>query len=94
MDSTTEVQNRQIAAHILDLFGIEGFDEHITYIRDRPFNDHDYALDGHKLRDLGWSQRVDFATGLNATVEWYKKNLPYWWHFLPDSDEEKDCHSS
>ena len=86
MDSNCEVENRQVASYILELFGIKKglFDEHITYISDRPFNDREYALDGHKLRDLGWSQRVDFDSGLATTVEWYRKNLPYWWQSIPD----------
>lgn len=87
VDSAYEVQNRQVAAHILDLFGHKDFDKHVSWIPDRPFNDHDYALDGQKLRDLGWTQRVDFSTGLATTVEWYKKNLTYWWDSFPDDQK-------
>ena len=90
VDSAYEVQNREVAAHILDQFGQKDFDKHVSWILDRPFNDHDYALDGRKLRNLGWTQQVDFTTGLTMTVEWYKKNLPFWWHSLPDSQEDKD----
>ena len=87
MDSGWEVENIQVARRILELFGIKRFDEHITYVADRPFNDHDYALDGHKLQDLGWSQYTDFDSGLATTVEWYKKNLPYWWDSIPDEQK-------
>ncbi|ERF68061.1 hypothetical protein EPUS_08497 [Endocarpon pusillum Z07020] len=48
-------------------------------ITDRPFNDHDYRVDGSKLETLGWRQRVPFAVGLRATVDWYRKNIHAWW---------------
>lgn len=50
----------------------------IEYVRDRPFNDLRYAVDGSKLRKLGWEQKVSFEEGLAATVEWYGK-FSNWW---------------
>lgn len=45
---------------------------------DRPFNDRRYAVDGTKLRKLGWKQRVTFEEGLATTVEWYGR-FSNWW---------------
>ncbi|KAF2962679.1 hypothetical protein GQX73_g10896 [Xylaria multiplex] len=55
------------------------FSKWIKYTHDRPFNDHRYAVDGTKLRQLGWEQKTSFAEGLKITVEWYKRFGEEWW---------------
>ena len=51
--------------------------EHVT---DRAGHDRRYAIDSSKLRrELGWTPTyVDFASGLAATVEWYRANEEWW----------------
>lgn len=51
----------------------------VKYTHDRPFNDHRYAVDGTKLRNLGWDQRTTFAEGLAITVDWYRQFGETWW---------------
>merc|ERR1712230_195593 len=46
---------------------------------DRPFNDHRYAVDGTKLRQLGWEQKTSFSDGMAITVDWYKRFGEKWW---------------
>ena len=47
----------------------------ITYVKDRPGHDRRYAIDCRKLRqELGWTQSVSFAEGLEKTVRWYLDN--------------------
>lgn len=47
----------------------------ITFVKDRPGHDRRYAINCDKIkRELGWSQSVDFETGLEKTVDWYLKN--------------------
>ncbi len=44
----------------------------IRHVTDRPGHDRRYAVDASRLhRELGWTQQVDFAAGLAATVRWY-----------------------
>ncbi len=44
----------------------------IRYVTDRPGHDRRYALDTAKARkELAWMPRVDFASGLQQTVNWY-----------------------
>jgi dTDP-glucose 4,6-dehydratase len=44
----------------------------ITSVADRPGHDRRYAIDCAKLqRELGWSPRESFETGLARTVDWY-----------------------
>ena len=50
-----------------------------TIVPDRPGHDRRYLLDSSKIRaKLGWSATVDFASGLAATVEWYRANEAWW----------------
>jgi dTDP-glucose 4,6-dehydratase len=46
--------------------------QQITYVADRPGHDRRYAINCAKLqRELGWSPRESFATGIEKTVDWY-----------------------
>ena len=47
-------------------------------VADRPGHDKRYAIDASKIeRDLGWTPRETFETGLRKTVRWYLEN-PAW----------------
>jgi dTDP-glucose 4,6-dehydratase len=62
---------------ILDELRPEGarHDRLITYVKDRPGHDKRYAIDCRKLqKELGWSPRESFETGIRKTVEWYLDN--------------------
>ena len=37
--------------------GTKNYDDWITYVEDRPFNDQRYYICAKKLKDLGWSQK-------------------------------------
>ncbi|PPJ56266.1 hypothetical protein CBER1_06363 [Cercospora berteroae] len=78
VDSKDEIENLDLAKKLCKAFGIEDFEKHIQYTRDRPFNDCRYAVNGDKLAKLGWKQRVSFAEGLEQCVEWYQ-TFPTWW---------------
>ncbi|WP_156640007.1 dTDP-glucose 4,6-dehydratase [Bosea sp. PAMC 26642] len=51
----------------------------IAYVTDRPGHDARYAIDAGKIgRELGWTPKETFETGLRRTVAWYLDN-PSWW---------------
>lgn len=56
--------------------------ELITFVTDRPGHDRRYAIDPAKSeRELGWTPRESFETGLARTVDWYLDN-GWWWRPL------------
>lgn len=69
-----------ILCSILDELHPEGAPHNrlITYVKDRPGHDRRYAIDCTKLqRDLGWSPRESFHTGIRKTVQWYLDNAKW-----------------
>jgi dTDP-glucose 4,6-dehydratase len=69
--------NLEITKELLRLTG-RGWDESVRHVTDRPGHDRRYALDASKAWALGWSPRVDFATGLAETVAWYGARQDWW----------------
>lgn len=51
----------------------------ITFVTDRPGHDLRYAIDAGKIeKELGWTPRETFETGLRKTVCWYLENTDWW----------------
>ena len=47
----------------------ESYDDYITYIEDRPFNDKRYYISNDKLKKLGWEIKKDFMEGLRELTK-------------------------
>ncbi|MGE3274661.1 MAG: dTDP-glucose 4,6-dehydratase [Vicinamibacterales bacterium] len=78
-----EVTNLELTRRLLTLLGRD--DSSIRRVEDRQGHDRRYALDTGKLRGLGWAPREDFASGLEATVAWYRAN-EWWWRPIKEAD--------
>jgi dTDP-glucose 4,6-dehydratase len=53
--------------------------ELIRFVEDRPGHDRRYAIDCSKVeRELGWTRRETFESGLEKTVHWYLDNEAWW----------------
>ncbi len=76
----TELTNIDLLHRILDLLGGAELRELITYVTDRPGHDFRYAMDGSKIRTLGWRPKWTMEEGLKETIKW--------------SNENNLCHSS
>lgn len=51
----------------------------IEFVADRPGHDIRYAIDASKIeKELGWTPKETFETGLRKTVEWYLKERVWW----------------
>lgn len=82
--SRDEISNKDLCVKLLEHFGLpnqshEDLERHVLHTVDRPFNDHRYAVDGTKLRKLGWEQKTSFEEGLRITVDWYREFGTQWW---------------
>jgi dTDP-glucose 4,6-dehydratase len=71
-----ERENLDVTERILELTGADR--SLIRHVEDRPGHDRRYALDGSKLRGLGWQPTQKFDEGLAATVSWYRENRAWW----------------
>jgi dTDP-glucose 4,6-dehydratase len=61
----------------------------ITFVTDRAGHDRRYAVDPGKLKNgLEFELKHSFATGLDATVDWYLSNHDWWQHILDGSYRE------
>jgi dTDP-glucose 4,6-dehydratase len=69
--------NMEITKTLLDLTG-RSFATHVKHVQDRPGHDRRYSLDASKAHALGWKPQVEFKSGLEATVAWYRANEKYW----------------
>src|SRR4030042_1764213 len=78
--------NIQVAEAILDQLGKPR--DLIRSVPDRPGHDRRYALDGSKLRALGWSPRHTFEEALSKTVAWYCENETWWRRGRGDAHQE------
>ena len=48
------------------------------FVTDRPGHDMRYAIDASKIeRELGWTPKQTFETGLRETVRWYLSNMEW-----------------
>ncbi len=50
----------------------KGYQELITYVKDRAGHDFRYAIDATKIEnELGWKADENFETGIEKTIDWY-----------------------
>jgi len=76
--SGDERNNKYIFQTLLELMGKpEDWYDHVT---DRKGHDLRYSNNSDKLRnELGWKPRYEnLRDGLQATIDWYKANEPWW----------------
>jgi dTDP-glucose 4,6-dehydratase len=73
---------RALCALLDELAPGEGGTPHarlISFVTDRPGHDHRYAMNAAVARrELGWTPRETFETGLRKTVQWYLARRDWW----------------
>lgn len=67
-----EKNNEEIALDIARLLNVEPTLIYQDFHKSRPGHDRRYALDGFKMKNLGWSPLISYEDGLRKTVEGYK----------------------
>ncbi len=77
LGGNSERSNIDMTYDILKLMGYG--EEMIEHVADRPGHDLRYAIDYSKAKnDLGFEPETSLINGLSATIDWYKKNQPWW----------------
>jgi len=71
-----ERPNRAVTEAILEHLGKPW--SLVRTVPDRPGHDRRYALDGSRLRGLGWEPRTSFEVGLALTIDWYAAHREWW----------------
>ncbi len=73
----TELSNRDLTARLLAACGRDW--SSVRRVSDRKGHDRRYSLDTTKIsNELGYAPQVDLASGLDATVRWYRENRQWW----------------
>jgi dTDP-glucose 4,6-dehydratase len=73
----SELSNVVLAKLILERMGYK--EDKIEFVQDRLGHDLRYAVDNSKIHSkLGFKPTVDFESGLEKTIEWYKSNKEWW----------------
>ena len=72
-----EVDNLELAQMISKYMKKELKYELVDFHSDRPGHDLRYALNGDKMKEMGWELTIDFEKSVEKTVKWYLKN-PNW----------------
>lgn len=90
-----EKQNIEVVHTICELLdelapnkvaNIKNYKELITYVKDRAGHDARYAIDASKIhRELGWTPKESFESGIRKTVQWYLDNQAWCTHVLDGS---------
>lgn len=65
-----EVDNLKMAQLIADTLGKELKYELVDFHSSRPGHDLRYALDGAKMKNLGWEPPMNFEESLTRTIKW------------------------
>ena len=69
-----ELDNLELAQFIAKVIGKELKYEMVDFHSSRPGHDLRYALDGTKLKSLGFRYPLNFEQSLTKTIKWYIKN--------------------
>lgn len=72
-----EVNNLDMAKFIANVLKLELHYEMVDFHSSRPGHDLRYALDGTKMKELGWHVPKNFEESLEKTIRWYLDN-PKW----------------
>ena len=53
----------------------EDFENHLSFVKDRPGHDRRYAIDSTKaFNQLDWQPKISFDEGIKNVISWYREN--------------------
>merc|ERR1712228_127628 len=81
-DCDVELNTIQVVEAMLGCFDclddVSDAKKYIEFVRDRPFHDSRYYMNGDKMKALGWKTELSFKDGLKQTVDWYLSHPNHW----------------
>lgn len=72
-----ELSNLEIAEKVAGLVGKPLIPQFVDFHKTRPGHDMRYALDGSKMRDMGWTPELTFEESLDKTIK-FSVDHPEW----------------
>ncbi len=63
------------ASNVFIATHLQGSNDNLEYVTDRPGHDRRYAVDSTKIHDLGWHHTINIDEGLEKTKDWYFRNM-------------------
>ncbi len=68
-DDNNELSVSDVAKLLIKLIkNNDNYNEYITFIEDRPFNDKRYYISNNKLLKLGWEPKITFLDGIKKLL--------------------------
>ncbi|EFL19810.1 dTDP-glucose 4,6-dehydratase [Streptomyces sp. C] len=78
----TTLSNRELVGLLLDACGADW--SRVEHVEDRKGHDRRYSVDSTRVqRELGFRPATPLASGLAATVAWYRDHRSWWEPLLP-----------
>ncbi len=72
-----ELTNRELTDVILSKMGHD--ESSVEYVQDRLGHDLRYSVSHEKIsKELGYQPQVKFEEGIEATIDWYRRNESWW----------------
>ena len=72
-----EISNLMLANMIGDIIGKKAKTKMVDFHSSRPGHDLRYALDGSKMKSIGWKIPMNLKNSIEKTIKWYL-NRPEW----------------
>lgn len=82
-----ERTNLEITQMILKILRMD--ESMIEFVEHRLGHDFRYAIDGSKLKTLGWKRKHSLSEDLPKVIKWYKEN-EWWWKTLKEGRPNVD----
>ena len=72
-----ELSNLELSREILSYFNLD--ERSLEFVKDRKGHDYRYSLDGDfAKKELGYQPRINFSSGMQETIKWYRENKDWW----------------
>ena len=82
-----EKTNLEVTQKLLQMLGLG--EEMVEHVEHRLGHDFRYAINGSKLKELGWEPEHTFDEWLQKTIDWFKEN-EWWWKPLLENRPNVD----